>query len=248
MPEYQHNPKVAGSNVICCVPQKGRCPVRCPDCFFQPSEETGESRAYLGPHYEYTPNIPPIELCKDKIVRINDCNDSNHQRDLVMGVAQQFDRKFYNTSIPKDLAGFVDPVVLTVNPAGMTYKSFHKVTLPLPKNLMFVRARVSTWNLDLIDEIVCYYTSESVPVVLTFMALYETSVPEDHLKNYSYRQRTMNSYWVINPEVWDLIKERYAGNSLVLTCGKDAETFKCSECRNCETWYQKTIAKLFENR
>lgn len=244
MSEYQWNPKTKGSRVICCVPQKGRCPVRCSDCFFQPNEDTGESRAYLGKHYELTPNIPSLEQVKGMTVRVNDCNDSNNKREIVEEVAQHFPDKFFNTSIPRNLEGFEYPVVLTTNPGSAkdTDTKAHLVTVP--NNLMFVRARVNTWNLDLIDRIVGHYSAKDVPVVLTYMAYYETPIPEEHQKYYAYRARTMNSYWVINPGEWDRIFDRYSDNKLVKTCGADATKFACTDCRNCENLYRTKVEQL----
>lgn len=242
---YVENPKTKGSKIICCVPQQGRCPVRCADCFYQPNEESGESRAYLGPHYEATPNIPSLETAKNKIVRVNDVNDSNNKRDLVMEATALFVDKFYNTSIPKNIEEFVHPVVLTVNPgsAKLTNTWFHQLHL-ISKNLMFVRARVNTWNLSFIDQIVAYYSKRRVPVVLTFMAYYETPIPETHKAFYSHRKRTLNSYWVINPKLWDFVVDRYKDNQYVRTCGSDANAFACTECRNCEKLYIKKIREM----
>jgi hypothetical protein len=243
--DYIFNPKMVGSNVVACVPQQGRCPVRCSDCFYQPGKEGGESRAYLGPHYEHTPNIPPIGVTINRIVRVNDVNDSNNQRDVVLTVTQQFVDKFFNTSIPNDLEGFVYPVVLTVNPGNAPRTDTHFNQLyPVPKNLMFVRARVNSWNLPLIDQIVTHYTGFEVFVVLTFMAYYETPIPDTHRVFYSYRQRTKNSYQVIRPEVWDMIVVRYKDNPFVKTCGVDAMKFSCADCRNCENLYVRKIKEL----
>ncbi len=33
--DYKENPKTKGSGIICAIPQKGICPSKCPDCFFQ---------------------------------------------------------------------------------------------------------------------------------------------------------------------------------------------------------------------
>lgn len=245
MTEYQINPKTNGSRVVCCVPQAGRCFVKCSDCFFQPSAETGESRAYLGPNYEFTPNVPTPDIYKGKIVRINDCNDSNYKRDIVMATAAQFVDKFFNTSIPKDLAGFIYPVVLTLNPgsAKQTDTRWHKIDVP--DNLMFVRLRVNSWNLDLVDAAVEYYAvKHNVPVIFTYMAYYETPIPDCYTHHYTWRERTKNSYWVINPEEWDRIYVRYAGIDKVRTCGKDAMKFSCTDCRNCENFYRERVEQL----
>ena len=40
---YIENPKTKGSGIIACIPQKGLCPNKCEDCFFQ------SGRSYLEP-------------------------------------------------------------------------------------------------------------------------------------------------------------------------------------------------------
>ena len=74
---------------------------------------------------------------------------------------------------------------------------------------MMVRARVNTWNLELIDRIVDFYTKRKVPVILTFMAYFNESVPVRHQNNYKFRKRTLNSYWAITTEAWENIIKRY---------------------------------------
>jgi len=32
---YKENPKMVGSGMLACIPQTGRCPNNCEDCFFQ---------------------------------------------------------------------------------------------------------------------------------------------------------------------------------------------------------------------
>lgn len=226
MSAYIENPKTKSSGIVCCIPQKGICPVKCPECFFQ------GGRSYLEPMDKHLPNMPSREFAKGMVVRVNDGNDSNNRPEEVMAAVQKYPERFYNTSMARNLKKFDAPVVLTVNPGNMTD---HKVCLldPIPYNLMFVRVRVDTWNLNLVDRAVEHYSSRGIPVILTFMAYYSDSVPGGHKANYSWRQRTMNSYWVITPEAWDRVMARYAGNKLVHSCGKDANTFACSQCLNC---------------
>ena len=222
---YIENPKTKGSGVVCAIPQKGACPVKCPDCFFQ------SGRSYLEPLADTLPNLPSAQEARGRVVRMNDGNDSNIQRELVVEAAKAYPEVFFNTSIPKDLGSFPGPVVLTLNPGGMTNKSFHELE-NIPTNLMFVRFRVSTWNLALCDRAVKYYTERAtpVPVVLTFLAFYEEDIPAEHAKNYSYRVRTLNQYHVITAEGWNGVAGRYQGNRYVYTCGKDADTHSCSRC------------------
>lgn len=234
---YIENPKTKGSGIICGIPQQGFCPVGCPDCFFQ------GGRSYLEPFEKNLPNMPTMEEATGKVVRVNDGNDSNNQRDLVMSTTARYPQKFYNTSIPKDLEEFGDPVVLSVNPGGMTDRHAHLVD-PIPRNLMFVRVRTNTWNLELVDRVVGHYSPGKIPIILTFMAYYTESIPDGHKEYYSYRKRTMNSYWVITQEAWNMVVNRYTSNSLVYTCGKDANTFACYRCGNCIREYFATMERM----
>lgn len=236
---YIENPKTEGSGVICAIPQKGECPVKCADCFFQ------SGRSYLEPLDKNLPNMPEIRDALGRVVRINDGNDSNNQRDIVEIAAAGYQHVFFNTSIPNDIEGFGKPVVLTVNPGKMTDKRAHMLD-PIPKNLMFVRVRTNMWNLDLVDDVVEHYATQGVPVILTFMAYYKGELPVSHSGSYTYRKRTMNSYWVITSEAWDSVLERYKGNQFVYPCGKDADTFKCSRCGNCLREYFATQEKMHE--
>jgi len=43
---YKENPKTKGSGIVCAIPQKGICPNRCEDCFFQ------SGRSYENTPYE----------------------------------------------------------------------------------------------------------------------------------------------------------------------------------------------------
>ena len=121
---YIENPKTKGSGIMCAIPQRGECPVRCHDCFFQ------SGRSYLEPLKDNLPNVPNHLNCEPwHVIRFNDGHDSNVDRPEVVGCAlENFDHFFFNTSIPKNLSEYPGPVVLTVNPAGITDKSFMKVT------------------------------------------------------------------------------------------------------------------------
>jgi hypothetical protein len=245
---YIENPKTKGSGILCAIPQTGTCPVNCADCFFQ----TG--RAYLEPLEKNLPNLPSLEDSLGRVVRMNDGNDSNNQREIVESAAARYHDVFFNTSMPKDLGGYPGPVVLTVNPGNMTDVRAHLLE-EIPDNLMFVRVRVNTWNRDLVDRVVAYYTgkvrhgeflgarpkdSKTVPVVLTFMAYYEETLPEIEQWKYVYRQRTLNSYWVLRDEIYQSIIGEYAGNPLVSMCGKDNRTYGCKSCGVCLREYFST--------
>lgn len=238
---YKHNPKTKGSGIICAIPQKGICPNKCPDCFFQ------GGRSYLEPLDLNLPNIPEFEDREGRVIRINDGNDSNMNRDLVIEATHGYTDKFYNTAIPYKLESFPGPVVLTINPGEMTDKEFHKLDA-IPTNLMFVRLRANGWNIDILKEAVNYYTDKAIPrstpIIVTFMAYYTETVPEECKKFYTFRKRTMNSYWVITQEGWDTILEPYKNNPYVYSCGKDANTFSCQHCGNCIREYYNTKERL----
>lgn len=192
---YIENPKTKGSGIICAIPQRGTCPNGCADCFFQ------SGRSYLEPLEEKTPNLPSLEQAKDRIVRFNDGNDSNHNRATVLLVAERYAHVFFNSAIPHDLAGFKRPVVLTVNPGERTDGRPHLLE-SIPPNLMFVRVRTNAWNTVVVKEVVEHYTP-TVPVVLTYMAYYTEKVQPGHEGNYTFRKRTLNSYYCITAEAAD---------------------------------------------
>jgi hypothetical protein len=236
---YRENPKTKGSGIICSIPQHGRCPVGCEDCFFQ------GGRSYLEPLDENTPNEPTLRDTERRVVRVNDGNDSDHQRELVLERTQLYRHKFYNTSVPRDLEGFGAPVVLTVNPGRMTDERAHLLE-QFPSNLMFVRFRANTWNTSLLRDVMEHYADRHVPVVLTFMAYYTQKIHESAIESgfYSYRKRTLNSYWVITQAGWDHVYDPYRLHPYVYTCGKDANTHACSRCGHCLREYFATLERM----
>src|SRR3989338_1427356 len=188
---YKENPKTKGSGIICAIPQKGTCPNKYEDCFFQ------SGRSYLEPLKDNLPNLPSAEMAEGRIVRVNDGNDSNVQRELVIKGCQNYKMKFYNTAIPVcDLEEFDAPVVLTVNPGKKT-DTEACLLMNIPKNLMFVRIRTNTWNLNLVDVAADYYSERKVPVALTFMRYYTEVLPKEHENYYTFRKNIINSYWKI---------------------------------------------------
>lgn len=220
---YKENPKTQGSGIVCCIPQTGACPIGCKDCFFQ------SGRSFLEPLEENLPNVPE-KLLSHQIVRVNDGNDSNVDRRLVLDSTSRFaGRRFFNTSIPQT---FDEPWVFTVNPGKYTDKEFHALSEDKTKHLMFVRFRSNLWNLELADRCVEHYTKMNIPVVLTFMAYFNEAVENGFEENYEYRKRTLNSYWVIRFNVWKKVMERYENNPLVHSCS-GPDNFKCSNCGTC---------------
>ena len=245
-PNYIENPKTKASGIICCIPQTGRCPMKCKDCFFQ------SGRSYLEPLDDNLPNMPNPDWVEKHgyVIRVNDGNDSNNRGKSVIESTKLYKRKFYNTSIPKDLENFDAPVVLTVNPAEMTDTKAYLLD-PIPKNLMFVRVRVNTWNLSLVDEVIEHYSARGIPIILTFMAYFDGQIPAEHKKNYTFRIRTINSYHAITTKAWKKIMVRYLDdkkyNKWVYSCGKiegEHGTTACRHCGNCLREYFATIERI----
>lgn len=237
---YKYNPKTKDSGIICCIPQTGTCPNNCPDCFFQ------NGRSYLEPLSKNLPNMPSLKQVGHRVVRVNDGNDSNYARKKVVERTQYFQNKFYNTSDPVRMEDFPGPVVLTLNPTKYTDSYFYKLD-PIPKNLMFVRFRTNMWNLDILDEAVEHYTHRQVPVVLTFMAYYTEKVTLKYRAHYTFRQRTLNSYYAITTKAWESVMEKYKYNHFVYSCGKtegEKGITSCSRCGNCLREYFNTMERL----
>lgn len=238
---YKENPKTKGSGIYAAIPQKGLCPNQCADCFFQ------SGRSFLEPLDENLPNMPEVEDVLYNVVRVNDGNDSNHQPELVMKAVSLYPMKFYNTAIPKNLEKFDAPVMLTINPALMTDDSFYKV-VPIPDNLMAVRIRVNCWNwFKVVIPAVKYYSERKVPVILTFMAYYDTDVKPQYQSDYIFKQRTTNSYNVLKTKVWKTMMEEFWDNPYVYSCSKiegEKASRACSRCGNCIREYFVTAERM----
>ena len=230
---YIENPKTKDSGIICCIPQKGVCPNKCEDCFFQ------SGRSYLEPLDKNLPNMPSLEEVGHRVVRVNDGNDSNNDQERVIKFTKDYPLKFYNTAIPKDLEKFDAPVVLTVNPADMTDNKAHLIEPPV--NLMFVRVRTNAWNMSVVDKAVRHYTEKKVPVVLTYMAYYTETVKTPEF--YEWKKRTTNSYWVLKDVGRESIEDLYIDNSLVYSCGYKG-THACSRCGNCLREFFTTMERM----
>lgn len=203
------NSKMAGSNLVEVVPQTGKCPLNCNQCWHN--------------RFPNTERIIPAPF-DDKIYRINSRHDSNVNKRMVIGVASHYRRKFFNTSIAN--FGFPGPVVFTANP-----KEEEPVEpVDFPSNVMGVRLRVSKTNLDHVARAVGWITAQDVPVVLTFMSYYTT---KPDLNYYDWKIRHDNEYYVPKKAFIDLVLARYVQNRLVHAC-KDY----CKDCRLCETLYR----------
>lgn len=242
---YIENPKMKSSGLIDCIPQTIECPEKCEDCFFQ------SGRSYLEPLKDNLPNIPTPAEALHKVVAMNrGGNDSSNNRDLVEHTALGFKDSFFNTASPDRLGEYPGPVVLTVNPGNRTDTNFYwflnrGMGYPLiPENLMFVRVRTNTWNIDeVVVPAVHYYTTKNVRVVLTFMAYYTTPIPNGFKKHYKWEVRTSNPYWVLKQKYVRQIEERFEHNPLVYTCGYKG-THDCKSCGNCIREYYNTVERI----
>lgn len=222
------NPKLAGSGIVACRPQIGTCPGNCADCFFKG-----------GRYYEDLgrPHVPhPDWVRKNKLlVRMNDGNDSNHMRELVIGTASLYDDVFFNTRIPCLL--FPSAVVLTVNGDDT---DGHAWLLPPDtpgfENLACVQFRANTWNTELAKRAIDHYQPLGVPVRLTYMAYYAESVREP--ADYEWRKRTLNSYWCILPEARDRIEDELGYDDYLIHACTRKGGHLCRECKKCHRMYQ----------
>jgi hypothetical protein len=183
--------------------------------------------------------MPSQELADQYIVRVNDVNDSSHGG--AIEATRHYPYKFYNTSEPSGLDRYPGPVVLTLNPDVMTDSCFWEIfDFDDPHDLdklMFVRLRANTWNIELLQRAVDHYRPNHIPIVMTFMAYYETPIPLKHRQYYTHRKRTLNEYWAITQEGWDSVMAWF--DTDILTCGVNAYTHACKCCRNCEKLFHK---------
>ena len=238
---YKENPKTKGSGIVCAIPQTGICPNKCEDCFFQ------SGRSYLEPLEDNLPNLP--EKVDYQVVRVNDGNDSNVDYPTVVMRTHQYRHKFYNTAIPQNPDEAI-PFVLTVNPGkdtDSTYYRWHQI----PRNLMFVRFRTNTWNANIAAECIEHYSRLEVPIVLTFMAYFDTAdgIPKAHREHYRFRKRTLNSYWAITTAAWRGIMIRFQDNKWVYSCGRiegEKGDSHCRFCGNCLREYFATLTRMNE--
>ena len=217
------NPKLEGTNLYDCIPQKGPCPNNCNQCFYN--------------HAFYLPidqsHMPTVEEVGDGILRVNSGHDSNIDRDFVIKSTDHFSKRFFNTSIPE--FDFPGPVVYTAN-ASEEDPPWHPGNFDDISNIMFVRLRVSSTNLIYIFNAAHEWSKVGVPVVLTFMRYCDsTSCPDS--KNYEFRKSIKNNYWCpIKEFVRDVMKVAKLLGSDITMCGTP-ESGYCKDCLNCERFY-----------
>jgi hypothetical protein len=239
MPGYSENPKTAGSGIICAIPQAGLCPNKCEGCYFQ------SGGSYLEPLCENTPNLPH-EIAPWEVLRVNDGNDSNNDREYVISSTKfAMNQRFFNTSIP-DLR-FPAPVVLTVNPGKRLSRNYHKIINP-PANLMMVRVLVAAWNLGLVQDAVHFYTKAGVHVTLTPMAYQDVEmIPLVFRGFYIENRRTLNTYHTLRIEHMTALAAGYAHLPDVSLCAPiygSAVVHGCKDCGICLKMWHRTMTVM----
>lgn len=226
------NPKLAGSYLIDCIPQSGECPNKCSECFYNGGR-------FFRP---LTPMIPTREEARGKIVRMNSGHDSNLKRSLVIQTAGQYEHVFFNTSIPR--FSFPGPVVFTAN-RQCPQNQVHLIENP-PDNLMFVRVRVSSWDMETVEMVVRHYWEKyDVPVVLTFMRFYNGDlIPDKNKIDYEWKEHIINDYWVPTTETVLRVLAHFKSSG-VRMCGTLVSSL-CRDCRNCEFLYWDCLRRMGE--
>lgn len=230
----QNNPKLDGSEIIDCIPQRGNCSLaRTCDC--------GIDCYFMHGWYEssYEPIIPSKEDAKGKIVRFNSGNDSNIEKKLVLEIAKNFDDFFFNTSLPN--LDFPGPVVFTCNSKDTNKKA---TLLEAPNNLMFIRFRINLWNTELAQQAINYYGKCKVPIVLTFMRYYSKErIPLQFQEDYELKKSIIHNYYMINKVARNKIMESFKEDENIYQCG-NYESSYCKDCGICKKFYYKTKERM----
>ncbi len=225
------NPKLVGSRIIDCIPQRGPCPNNCNQCYYN-------NRFYT----DLEPIVPSAEEAKGKIVRMNSGNDSNVDRQLVIATAEQYEDVFFNTSIP--IFDFPGPVVYTANRFEDSDDGILHRARP-PKNLMFVRLRVNTTNLERVYYAARWWCGRHIPVVLTFMRYLDVlSISPTERHKYALRKHVYNEWYVLQDRyVKDVLRTLdFDYEPLMHVCGYPSPM--CVDCGLCEHFYYVTKRKL----
>ncbi len=230
----KRNPKQVGSMLFDCVPQRGPCPNNCNQCYYNECFYAG-----------HEPLIPEPRDVAGGIVRMNSGHDSNLEKPLVLETAKLYEDVFFNTSIPN--YDFPGPVILTANPNEESYAQ--RPPIKIPPNVMFVRLRTSTSNLDSALKVATEWTGRNVPIVLTFMR-YRTRkcVPGGYRDLYENKLYIEHEWWVSTKKFWVLVLSNsvFQNNRLIQTCGS-YESSMCCDCGLCECYYRITKKRLEEN-
>jgi hypothetical protein len=192
------------------------------------------------------PLIPGVEGVGDGIVRVNSGHDSNIDKGRVIKVAKRYKHFFFNTSMPN--FDFPGPVVYTANKCE---EKLACIPRDCVSNLMFVRLKVSSTNLNYVEAAIALhqYFNKYVPIVLTFMRYYDykPSEPAGGEKWYEYKKHIKNDSWCPTTHFKTAVMNRMKkiGGRLVTMCGTIDSNY-CRDCKNCETYYWQTIKHMRE--
>lgn len=229
----KRNPKQDGLPLYDCIPQSGPCPNNCSQCYYN--------------HNFYLPidkpHFPTLEEVGDGIVRVNSGNDSNFEREWVILSTERYLKRFFNTSIPE--FDFPDPVVFTANPNEECAVPDHCIPEEQIKNLMFVRLRVSSTNLHLVQKAVKEWGGRGVPIVLTFMRYFEEAASnKQYGDQYVYREHIKNSYWCPTEEFMRVaLAYVQIANAHVEMCGTPRSSL-CKDCLCCAKYYYEAKRRM----
>ena len=223
MPSEQ-NPKLAGSNIIDCIPQTGKCPNGCEGCFY--------NEGFYRPLDE--PLLPTVNEVGDRIVRVNSGHDSNLEREKVLAATAQYPHRFYNTNMP--MFDFPAPVVFTCNGREPLF-------VDVPANVMAVRVRCNSWGLLEQEQLILHYSAQGVPVVVTWMRYaFDAAIPALHRVFYEKGKHVTNEYWMVTSLLWRAVAAYFAGKG-VRYCGTPWSS-ACADCRNCEFLYWDCVRRM----
>lgn len=275
--EAPRNPKMEGSNCVDCRVQTGPCPIGCNQCFYNrdgafycdinkpqiPDPFTFNEGGYI----VRMNSGHDSNLHRDQVIAQAEKYDKVFFNTSMPNL--DFPGPVVFTANGKEEEPAWCPIV---NRRGKTNRLPPKQEEFFDR-LMFVRLRVSPTNLELIEHAVAAWTAADVPVVLTFMAYYDQDPPgcrksdrepdayewrdprdnraiQEEQKNiiaYTWRKRTINSYYCPTPAFVEYIINRMKVHSrtLVTICGT-LDSGKCKDCRNCETYYIQRAKHLRE--
>jgi hypothetical protein len=102
---------------------------------------------------------------------------------------------------------------------------------------MFVRFRLTPWNVEEAHKVVAHYTGFGVPVVMTFMRYSDRkNIPRHAWSLFEWTHHVLSDYWMLRKEHRASIMKVWKDNPLVRQCGT-LESSYCKDCGNCYNLY-----------
>jgi len=207
-------------NIINAIPYIGKCPNECLECFYNNDEFFASLTS---------PILPSLEEVGDQIVRVNQGNDSNINKDIVLERTAIYPKKFYCTAIPN--FDFPAPVVFTCNGEELI------LAINGLNNLMMVRVKTNLWNLNELEKAINYYCG--VPITISFMRYKDTNnIPNEFRQFYELKKNVMDDdyRYHLRDEQKQVIFYKYGTtNKMVDIC----RIVKARDCERCEFCYEK---------